>query len=343
MSVLTRLYDFLAGTTIVSDQVDNELNQLIGLWSAGSTDKNASIKFSDPSIPPIDSDQLGNGLLARWKKAGSALATITNAGSFSTTQQFVSSLATGTKPVDVTSTTVCTNLNADMVDGLHASSFVQTTGGTISGDLTISSANPKLTFADTTSGDDDYEMSADGDNFTFKISGGSNVLTVAGATQVLTFVQIPVGPSSNPTTDDQLSRKAYVDSKTTAWSSGFYYFNPPSATETTETVPRFICPTGTTIKITKLRVVFGGGSHTSGATLTWTIKRRNSSGTLQSDVGTVTLDNTNGTANTVYTNDIGDVTLSDGDQIYSLLTTRSGTITEQLISIFLIGTQTVIT
>jgi hypothetical protein len=31
-----------------------------------------------------------------------------------------SKLAIGTKPIDVTSTTVCTNLNADMLDGLHA-------------------------------------------------------------------------------------------------------------------------------------------------------------------------------------------------------------------------------
>lgn len=34
-------------------------------------------------------------------------------------KQLISYLATGIKPIDVTSTTVCTNLNADMVDGKH--------------------------------------------------------------------------------------------------------------------------------------------------------------------------------------------------------------------------------
>lgn len=36
--------------------------------------------------------------------------------------------ATGTAPLSVTSTTVCTNLNADLLDGKHASEFV--TGAT---------------------------------------------------------------------------------------------------------------------------------------------------------------------------------------------------------------------
>lgn len=48
---------------------------------------------------------------------------LTVAGGFSTAGQYVSALATGTKPIDVASTTVCTNLNADSVDGAHASAF----------------------------------------------------------------------------------------------------------------------------------------------------------------------------------------------------------------------------
>lgn len=41
------------------------------------------------------------------------------------TQKLLSTVATGTKPVDVASTTMCTNLNADFVDGIHASAFLQ--------------------------------------------------------------------------------------------------------------------------------------------------------------------------------------------------------------------------
>ncbi len=44
-------------------------------------------------------------------------------GPVKTTGQFTSSLATGTSPFNVTSTTVNTNLNADLLDGNHASAF----------------------------------------------------------------------------------------------------------------------------------------------------------------------------------------------------------------------------
>jgi hypothetical protein len=39
----------------------------------------------------------------------------------------ISTLATGTKPLTVSSTTMCTNLNADLLDGYHASDFVMGT------------------------------------------------------------------------------------------------------------------------------------------------------------------------------------------------------------------------
>jgi hypothetical protein len=44
-------------------------------------------------------------------------------GSVTASGQLVSTVATGTAPLGVTSTTAVTNLNADMVDGLHAASF----------------------------------------------------------------------------------------------------------------------------------------------------------------------------------------------------------------------------
>ena len=41
--------------------------------------------------------------------------------------QIVSTLAVGTKPLDVTSTTLCTNLNADLLDGIDSTGFVSAT------------------------------------------------------------------------------------------------------------------------------------------------------------------------------------------------------------------------
>ncbi len=66
-------------------------------------------------------------------------------GTFRATGQIISTLATGTAPFAVTSTTLNTNLNADLLDGLHASDFmssstdnwVNTVGDTMTGDLIV--------------------------------------------------------------------------------------------------------------------------------------------------------------------------------------------------------------
>lgn len=57
-----------------------------------------------------------------------------------TAAQFKSTLATGTKPIDVTSTTVCTNLNADTVDGKHDTDIILKSLLTEQGDIIIASA-----------------------------------------------------------------------------------------------------------------------------------------------------------------------------------------------------------
>lgn len=43
------------------------------------------------------------------------------------TGRYISKVATGTKPIDVVSTTLCNNLNADMIDGYHRSNLYNTT------------------------------------------------------------------------------------------------------------------------------------------------------------------------------------------------------------------------
>lgn len=55
------------------------------------------------------------------------------------TSQFVSSVATGTAPLKVTSTTAVANLNADMLDGYHASSFL-TSHQSLSNYVTLNSS-----------------------------------------------------------------------------------------------------------------------------------------------------------------------------------------------------------
>jgi len=54
-----------------------------------------------------------------------------------TISQITSTLAIGTKPLAVTSTTMCDNLNVDLLDGYHAAAFLLLTGGTMSGPIAM--------------------------------------------------------------------------------------------------------------------------------------------------------------------------------------------------------------
>lgn len=94
--------------------LDGEFNQQVGasgVFNGGTTAFKLLVKSSDATDPPIESDQIGAGPLAEWKQNGSLKLSVANSG------QIISALATGTKPLDVTSTTLCTNLNADLLDG----------------------------------------------------------------------------------------------------------------------------------------------------------------------------------------------------------------------------------
>jgi ribosomal protein S6E (S10) len=62
-------------------------------------------------------------------------------GSIRTDNQFISTLAIGTSPFAVTSTTLNTNLNADLLDGLHATSFLSSAAGTANYVAKFSGAN----------------------------------------------------------------------------------------------------------------------------------------------------------------------------------------------------------
>jgi hypothetical protein len=57
------------------------------------------------------------------KKAGDTMTgALTNSSTISGSK-LISTVATGTAPIQVSSTTLCTNLNADMVDGYHSEHF----------------------------------------------------------------------------------------------------------------------------------------------------------------------------------------------------------------------------
>lgn len=88
-----------------------------------NNDDTKSVVLNTSAFKPFDlaTNKLNLGTsAARW------LGLYANTGNFSSTvtgTRFISTVATGTAPLTVSSTTVVTNLNADMVDGIHSSNI----------------------------------------------------------------------------------------------------------------------------------------------------------------------------------------------------------------------------
>lgn len=66
-----------------------------------------------------------DGLLLQKQGASDVQLKLDTSGNVSIPGHFKSTVATGTAPIRVSSTTLCTNLNADMVDGYHSEHFSQ--------------------------------------------------------------------------------------------------------------------------------------------------------------------------------------------------------------------------
>lgn len=71
---------------------------------------------------------------------------VDNSGNVTNTGYLKSKVATGTAPIQVSSTTLCTNLNADMVDGKNASDFQPSLYKTIT--FTTNTSNSKVVWCD---------------------------------------------------------------------------------------------------------------------------------------------------------------------------------------------------
>lgn len=221
--------------------LDDELNDMkgaAGFLNGGTTAKKLLIKTSDGSDPPVDCDQIGAGLLARWKQNGSNKVTLSNAGLFT-----------------MVNTAVNTGFNADQVDGIE----------------------------------------------------GANI--------------------------------AKLDTNVAAWSMTWSIDDPSTFTLSDDTLlPVWLVPAGTSIAITKIKVVYYSGSHTAGGSVTFAHTKRNSAGAGAAFVTGISLDNTNNTIRTTYSANFS-VALSEGDQIACSISARSGTVSERKVSIVLCGTQ----
>jgi hypothetical protein len=84
MAVLTRITNFIPNTLIVSQEVDDEFNQLVNILSGVSTNKDALIKYSHATDPVLRVDQLDAGVIQQWLQNGSLKARVNNDGSIFT-------------------------------------------------------------------------------------------------------------------------------------------------------------------------------------------------------------------------------------------------------------------
>lgn len=122
--------DTMSGTLTIAS---NTANRQLILKSTDSTEKNkaASIKFSaaqDATRNVILRHEYYDTFVAGYgfaiSKEGILEGSDPNMFLYNT-GRYISRVATGTKPIDVVSTTMCTNLNADMLDGLHNTAFAR--------------------------------------------------------------------------------------------------------------------------------------------------------------------------------------------------------------------------
>jgi hypothetical protein len=159
---------------------------------------------------------------------------------------------------------------------------------------------------------------------------------ITGAAGVYTFGSTPLGPASDPTTDNQLARKAYVDAKKISFTAPFLIPDPSTAGVGFAESGAYIIPAGGSHTITKIKAIYNTGSHTAGGSVSFQIFRLG-----VGSLGTITLDNTNNAADTIYTNDIGDVSVPENAIIVAIVSARSGTITERNVSVVAEGFKTV--
>lgn len=124
--------DTMSGTLTIAS---NTANRQLILKSTDSTEKNkaASIKFTaaqDATQNVILRHEYFDTFVAGYgfaiSKEGILEGSDPNMFLYNT-GRYISKVATGTKPIDVVSTTLCNNLNADMVDGYHRSNLYNTT------------------------------------------------------------------------------------------------------------------------------------------------------------------------------------------------------------------------
>ena len=356
MSTIARLFDFVPGTIIRSSEVDSEFNQIVNLLNGTTTNIQTFLQLSDATLPTLKVNQTVTGVassIISLLAAGVEKVKVDGNGRIHSLIPRVStdpaaSIATPSTsaPFVVASTALVLNLNADMIDGLHASDLQSISSGTFLTNITISNTEPYLRFEDTTGSENDVEFVLLNDGTDqqltlrrvsdqqkiqrWNVDQGTaqfhNVAVLRADAGADVDISIAVGGS---VPDQHLTPKLYVDNRKTVWGVGAY-FN--GVILTTMRAGQFGVPKNArSFTATHLRIIYQLGTLTGN-----TVVEVRQNGV---SIGTGTLTNT-ATVNTWYINDIADVVLAIDDVISFHCTSAGG---HENVTVQIEGTQKVST
>jgi hypothetical protein len=242
----------------LATRIDNILQEEIedtaaAMWTSGGT-------FSNGLQAPTYNDTTGKMSMSLSQDLQtSASPTFVN---ITATNQLISSVAAGTSPISVSSSTVVTNLNSDLLDGEQGSFYLDWTNVTNKPDPTITflgNVSGSVTLTDVTSASVTIEVIDDSHSHTSVsvsnldvsaistgilpvIRGGTGVSTSTGTTNLVlsnspTLTGTPIAPTASVDTNTtQIATTAYVIGqgylKSTTASSTYAPINNPTFTGT---------------------------------------------------------------------------------------------------------------
>lgn len=165
------------------------------------------------------------------------------------------------------------------------------------------------------------DLGIDGaDHWGVFIQGVNNPILIDLSTGVVNFITIPVGPNADPTTNNQFTRKAYVDSRQALWSANFTI--PDVAARGVDANFNNIQGSwipGGKFTATKIGAKFGSGSASGSFTLT--ARKQPFGSQTQTDLGTITFNP--GTLGVGVETDITDHLFTTNDFVYFVITAAS--------------------
>jgi hypothetical protein len=339
MAAISRYTTFVDGAKLYAAELNGEFNAIVGLL-AGSQNYDTSLQGNNAGAPVLTVDNVGGGDVIDAKVNGVSKWKIDKAYG-----QEINSVVAGQAPMTIASTTVVTNLNADYVDGIHASQFVR---GDVN-DQSITAATPLWLKLITTGGGVDLGAiylgldARDGTNnvdaYWRIVSHGNDKFNIQqykdSDTTWYNAITLNRHDSTEPYfqiyhVDTDQMQNIISEGSTVAWAIGAFY---EGALSTGAKQVDHIMPERTTLKGVKMHGVFRSGTLTGQSKVRATVY--NSAGTLQ---GTYdwTIESTD-TPGTVYTIDITDISFGSLDYVRWAVITANG---HADVSVWLHGQQT---